>query len=94
MSPCTPFASDGFTGWVCSPTLTSQSIRAGDCPDYGKRTRFINFHYEWYGTDSTCLRCGRTWSDGERMPLPFERGARRKSIERAKRLWRSRQASS
>lgn len=42
-------------------------------------------HRRWY---RQCLRCGRNWQDGEWMPLAFERGSRRKSIERAKRLWR------
>lgn len=84
MSPCVHYENV----IVCSPTLDSQTIRAGDCPDCGKRTRFICFHYPYYGTDSTCLRCGRHWSDGEWMPLPFERAARRNSIERAKRAWR------
>ena len=58
------------------------------CPDCGKHTRMIYFDYEWYGRESTCLRCGRHWSGGEWMPLCFERGARRKSIDAAKRRYR------
>ena len=73
---------------VCSPTLDHKSIRAGTCPDCGKWTRFLQFSYEWYGTDATCLRCGRVYSDGERMPLEFSRFARRDSIAEAKRAWR------
>lgn len=86
---CIPFDSgNGLTGFICTPTRASQTITAGDCPDCGRRTRFVSFHYEWYGTDSTCLRCGRRWSDGEWMPLPFARFARRDSIEAAKAEWR------
>jgi len=32
----------------------------------------------------TCLNCGRRWSDGEWMPLAFERNSRQNSINIAK----------
>lgn len=73
---------------VCSPTLDRQWIKRGNCPDCGRKSFFICFAYEWYGVDSTCLRCGRHWSDGEWMPLEFSRFARRDSIEQAKKAWR------
>jgi len=86
---CIPFDSDnGTTGFVCMPNLSRQAIRRGICPDCGKETRFISFYYEWYGSDATCLRCGRRWCDGEWMPLPFTRFARRDNIEQAKAAWR------
>jgi len=73
---------------VCSPTLDHQWVSAGICPDCQTWTRFINRAYEWYGVESTCLRCGRRWSDGEWMPFEFYRYARRDSIASAKRAWR------
>ena len=84
MTPCTDYGN--FI--ICSPTLKRQSITAGECPDCKTWTRFINFTYEWYGTNSICLRCGRRWSDGEWMPLEFYRYARRDNIAAAKRVWR------
>ena len=71
-----------------APKPTSRWIRAGTCPDCKKRTRFLGWHYEWYGSDQVCLRCGREWSDGEWMPLPFMRGARAHNIAEAKARWR------
>lgn len=66
----------------------AKSIVATTCPDCKKRTRMLGFHQEWYGWRETCLRCGRSWEDGEWLPLEFERGIRRRSIESAKRRWR------
>lgn len=48
----------------------------------------ISFHYMWYGWDSTCIRCGRQWMDGEWMELDFYRYARRDNINTAKSHWR------
>lgn len=70
------------------PEAVGKSITRGTCPDCKKPTRFLNFLYEWYGADSTCIRCGRHWCDGEWMALDFYRFARRDSIARAKRNWR------
>jgi len=39
--------------------------------------------------DTTCIRCGRQWQDGEWMPLAFSRAARLESVERARAYWRS-----
>lgn len=68
---------------------TAKFAKAGKCPDCKKRTRFLGFFTPWYGHDSTCLRCGREWCDGEWVALPFCRGARAENIEAAKRKWRS-----
>lgn len=73
---------------ICAPEVTDRSIRAGHCPDCDRRSRFIAFFQDWYGWRQTCIRCGRTWDDGEWLPLDFERAARRKSVERAKARWR------
>ncbi len=74
---------------ICAPFPVEATLSPAICPDCGKPTRMIGIFYEWYGWDSTCLRCGRHWSDGEWMPLDFEPQARRKSVERAKRAYRA-----
>lgn len=63
-------------------------VRSGVCPDCKLRTRFIGWHTPWYGCNQTCLRCGREWSDGEWMALPFVPKSRQRNIEAAKRRWR------
>lgn len=72
---------------IYAPQPDIRKITAGTCPDCKRRTRFIAFHVEWYGWDSTCLRCGRRWQNGEWMHLDFVRGSRQKSVQRAKARW-------
>ena len=74
---------------IHAPKPTDKRIRIHVCPDCKKRSRFICFFTEWYGWDSTCLRCGREWQDGEWCDLPFMRGARQKNIDAAKKRWRN-----
>ena len=73
---------------IHAPQPTRKAVTTTVCPDCGKRTRMLGWFTEWYGWDSCCLKCGRRWSDGEWMALDFVRGARQKSIERAKATWR------
>lgn len=63
-------------------------LSRGTCLDCKKYTYFLQFFQEWYGWDSTCLRCGRNWQDGEWMPLGFSRTARQDNIDGAKRRFR------
>lgn len=49
----------------------------------------LMFFTPWYGWDSTCIKCGREWQDGEWCPLDFVRQSRQKSIAAAKKRWRS-----
>lgn len=58
------------------------------CLDCKQRSPFACFFQEWYGVDSTCMRCGRHWCDGEWMALPFCRGAREDSRKAARRRWK------
>lgn len=80
-----------MTGYchVFAPEVTDRAIHVGHCPDCNRRSRFIGFFQDWFGWRSTCLRCGRSWDGGEWLQLDFVRGSRRKSIESAKRRWRS-----
>ena len=74
---------------ICAPNAFERFVRTGICPDCKQWSRFIGLHYEWYGTDQTCLKCGRRWSDGEWMPLDFVRQSRQKSIAAAKHIFRN-----
>lgn len=58
------------------------------CPTCNKNTFFVSLFEEWYGWDSTCLKCGDRWQSGELCPRPFARGWRKKSIEQAKRWYK------
>lgn len=73
---------------IYAPPVVEKKAFSGRCPDCKRRSRFLAFFYEWHGWNQTCIRCGRRWCDGEWMPLEFVRGARKDSIERAKKLWR------
>lgn len=66
----------------------AKGIDRRKCPDCGKLSYFVWFHQEWYGVDTTCMRCGRSWSDGEWMPFEFYRHARRDSKRAARRRWK------
>lgn len=73
---------------IYAPQATAKKAFATTCPDCKRRTRMLARFTPWYGWDSTCLRCGRSWCDGEWMPLPFMRGARQHNIDEAKKYWR------
>lgn len=73
---------------ICVPKPVSRKISRRNCPDCGKRAVFVSVYYEWYGSSSTCLNCGRAWQDGEWMPLAFYRYARRDNIKSAKAEYR------
>ena len=69
---------------VCSPNgYHWRSTR--HCPTCERRRWFLVSDYVWYPTDSTCLGCGDTWSDGQRRWRPFKRGWRQDAINRARR---------
>jgi hypothetical protein len=72
---------------IHAPRATAKRVVTGHCHDCNKRTRFVEFFTPWYGWDSTCLRCGRKWCDGEWMALPFMRGAREHNRAAAKSHW-------
>lgn len=74
---------------IHAPAPERKSIRWDNCPDCKKRSPFVTFFYEWYGPNSTCMRCGRRWSDGEWMPLDFCRTARADSKRDARRYYKA-----
>ena len=65
-----------------------RQINRRACLDCGRLSYFACFFQEWYGWDITCMRCGRRWSDGEWMSLPFCRTAREDSRNAARRRWK------
>lgn len=74
---------------IHAPSATAKSIVRQICLDCKTRTRLLCFFTPWYGWDSTCIRCGRKWCDGEWMSLDFRKGAREDNIARAKSIWRA-----
>ena len=78
---------DGAAVHIHAPQSTAKQQFWGVCLDCKQRARFVAFHTPWYGWDSTCTKCGRSWGDGEWLPLPFERGARQRSIRVALDRW-------
>ncbi len=65
-------------GWHWRSTRWCQTCR--------QRRWFLVSAYIWYPTNWTCLRCGDTWGDGERLPRPFKPGWRKESVTHAKRI--------
>lgn len=74
---------------VHAPRATAKNIHRTVCLDCNKPTRLLQFFTPWYGWDSTCIRCGRKWCDGEWMRLSFDKNARKDSIAYAKEMWRA-----
>ncbi len=88
---------------IHAPAATAKAISITLCLDCKQRTRMIQFFTPWYGWDSTCIKCGRNWQDGEWADLPFCNGLwgrdsqgkyrfmkpRRNNIEIAKNHWRA-----
>ena len=58
------------------------------CTDCQKRSPMVYLFQEWYGWDITCMRCGRSWQDGEWMPLDFLKRSREKSKQRARKRYK------
>lgn len=81
--------SEAITIHVHAPKSTDRAINTQECGDCKKRSRFIHIFTPWYGWDSTCLKCGRSWADGEWMALPFMRGSRQRNIDYAKKRYRN-----
>lgn len=57
------------------------------CPTCARSRRMLGRFQPHYGWLVTCLGCGDSWQDGERMPRPFMRGWREKQIKEARCLF-------
>lgn len=73
---------------IHAPQPTDRRLDRMSCPTCSRRTYFAQWFTPWYGWDSTCLRCGDSWQDGEREQRPFMPKWRQKSIDSAKVRWR------
>ena len=73
---------------IHATAATAKEAVATTCPDCKRRTRMLAFFTPWYGWESTCIRCGREFGDGEWLPLPFNRFCRKENVAAAKSLWR------
>jgi len=74
---------------IHAPLPSEKKLHRVKCLDCKKRTFFVSFYYEWYGTYSTCLKCGRRYNNGKWEPLDLEKHARKKNINNSKKYYRS-----
>ena len=74
--------------YVCAPDPDAFELKKIGCGNCNKRSWFVCVHYEWYGWNVTCLRCGDTWEDGEMLPRPWMPQWREKSIANAENQYR------
>ena len=73
---------------VCGPPRGVVRRIYMNCPTCERRTGFTDrFMGAYYGDLTTCVSCGDSWSEGERMERPFRRGWRAESIATAKKEW-------
>lgn len=62
--------------------------RIATCPTEQRRRRFAGQDLgAWYGARWTCLGCGDTFGDGQRMERPFRRGWRQEAVAKAREVW-------
>ncbi len=73
-----------MTVHIHAPQPDHQRLVYTRCPTCNANTFRACFHVPWYGWDSTCLRCGERWEDGERLSRPFMPRWRKLSIQRAR----------
>lgn len=84
---CIHDANGNHIGDLCDggPKTFIRTMRR--CPCCNRLAPFAGFSQEWYGPTWTCLRCGDSFADGERLPRPFARGWRKANIWRARHYW-------
>jgi Zn ribbon nucleic-acid-binding protein len=73
---------------ICYPHPAEVFIRCDACFDCNTVTFMAGWRYENHGIEETCLRCGRSYRDGDPERLPSGRGGRAASIANAKKRWR------
>lgn len=69
---------------VCVARVIEARCVVVPCPTCERRRRMWMEHAAWYGPLLTCLSCGDSWQDGERLMRPFARGWRQRSIDAAR----------
>lgn len=73
---------------IHAPLPCKRACDRRECPVCHRRSVILSWFTDWYGWDSTCLRCGDMWADGELLERPFARGWRKRNIEAARQRWR------
>ncbi len=73
---------------VHAPQPDAFGINRPYCPTCKRRTFMLWRHTTWYGSDSTCLRCGEEWQDGERAERPFAPRWRERNKAAARAIYR------
>lgn len=82
----TCYVGEGIT--ICAPPRGVVCRRILRCPTCEQRRRFVQrFMGAWYGDLFTCVACGDSWGDGERLERPFQRGWRQRATAKARRAW-------
>ena len=75
--------------YICASAPLAIRLDRLFCPTCKKQRFFLIAHYECYGSDLTCLRCGEQFDTEEgRKARPFCPGWRKQNIKSAKKLWR------
>lgn len=69
---------------IYAPSVWIRKVKKQKCPTCKGLRRFICDFYEWHGWYQTCLTCGDTWAEGERLERPFRRGWRQEAVKEAK----------
>lgn len=73
---------------IHAPQPEAFGISRVDCPTCKKRSYSVWRFTPWYGSDSTCMRCGEEWTEEGRCERPFMRGWRKQNIDNARKLWK------
>jgi hypothetical protein len=73
---------------IHAPLPSIRKCDRRECPVCHKRSVILSWFTDWYGWDSTCLRCGDEWADGQLKERPFMPKWRQKNIEAARVRWR------
>ena len=74
---------------IHAPLPIEHKIKRSECPDCKKNSYFVTFYYEWYGLESTCMRCGRQFNEDGGQDLLFYRYARRDNKNSVRKFWKS-----
>lgn len=78
---------DNHVGYICTGGPKRYVRTMHKCPECTRLRPFAGFYQEWYGTTWTCLGCGDSFADGQRLDRPFMRGWRQKAIASGRKQW-------
>jgi hypothetical protein len=74
---------------ISIPSTVEMRIERYKCSDCKKLKYFVVSYYEWYGSNMTCLNCGRDYNEDGWMPFyPPYKTARKDNICNTKKKYR------